>query len=479
MLINSEWVTEDQTMEVRNPYNGELVGTVPEATDSQLNDAIEAATQAFKKMKRMPAHERAGILARTSELIGEKREELAETITLESGKPITLAEGEVQRATETFRFAAESSKQIYGESIPMDAAPKGENHVGFTLREPIGVIGAISPFNFPLNLVAHKVAPAIAAGNTVVLKPASYTPLTSIKLGEIMLEAGIPDGALNIVTGPGSKVGNAIVTDPRIGKITFTGSPSVGQEITRKAGIKRITLELGSNSAVVIDDMVVADPASGGGESPLRKIVSRCVFGSFANAGQVCISVQRIYVHENLKDDFTAQFVAETNRLRLGNPLDPDTDVGPMITISEAERAKRWIDEASTDGARIMTGGSHEGTLFEPTVLVDTTPEMKVVAQEVFAPVVSIMGFEDWDSAIELVNSSDYGLNTGVYTSDVRKAFQAAQDLEAGGVMINDIPTYRVDHMPYGGVKKSGIGREGIKYAIEEMTQPKFVCFNL
>jgi len=470
LLINGKWISGEKRLEVRNPYNQELLGTVPEAGKQQIENAIKSAQEAFKITKTLPAHLRSQILEHTSDTIRERREELVRTITLEAGKPIKYARGEVDRATETFKFASEEAKRVYGETIPMDAAAKGENKVGFTFREPLGVIGAISPFNFPLNLVAHKVAPAIASGNTVVLKPSTYTPITSLKLGEIMLEAGLPPGVLNIITGPGPTVGDAIVRDTRISKITFTGSSSVGLGITEKAGLKRITLELGSNSPVIIDKDV---------EFPLQNIVERCVFGSFAYAGQVCISIQRIYVHRDIKEQFIKQFLKAVSELKSGDPLDENIDIGPMITEAEAERVKQWIDEAGSQGAKLLIGGNHKGSMFEPTVLTDVKHGMKVVSKEIFAPVVSIMEFKDWEQVIEEVNTSKYGLHAGVYTRDVKKAFYAAKNLEAGGVLVNDIPTYRVDHIPYGGVKGSGIGREGVKYAIEEMTQPKFVCFNL
>ena len=472
LLINGKWVgaIREPSLQVRNPYNQELLGTVPEADEQQVDSAIKSAQEAFKLTKNLPAHKRSLILEHTSDIIKERKEELARTIALESGKPIKLARGEVDRATETFKFASEEAKRLYGETIPMDASRNGEGRTAFTIREPLGVIGAISPFNFPLNLVAHKVAPAIASGNTVVLKPSTYTPITSIKLGKIMLDAGLPQGALNIVTGPGSTVGDTIVRDTRISKITFTGSASIGLGITEKAGLKRITLELGSNSPVIID----RDALQNAGQ----KIVERCVFGSFAYSGQVCISIQRIYVHQDIKDEFLKQFLKAVSELKSGDPLDENTDIGPMITEQEAERVKQWIDEAVSKGAKVLIGGNHKGSMFEPTVLTNVMPDMKVMAQEIFAPVVSIMGFNDWEQVIREANTSKYGLHAGVYTNDVKKALYAAKNLEAGGVIINDIPTYRVDHIPYGGVKGSGIGREGVKYAIQEMTQPKFICFN-
>lgn len=468
ILINGEWLKGKRRLEVRNPYNQELLGTVPEATKEQIDQAISSALKAFKITKELSAYKRSQVLEKTRDGIKARKEELARTISQESGKPIKLSRGEVERAIETFTFASQEARQIGGETIPMDAAAKGEGRIAFTIREPIGVVGAITPFNFPLNLVAHKVAPAIASGNTVVLKPSTYTPITSVKLGEIMLSAGLVPGALNVITGPGSSVGNRIIEDNRIVKITFTGSPSIGKRIIDKAGLRKITLELGSNSAVIIDKDI-----------NLEDTIERCVFGSFANAGQVCISIQRIYVHKDIYNLFLDKFVQVTKKQKTGDPLNETTDIGPMITEKEAERAKQWIDEAVEGGAEVLIGGNYKGTMFEPTVLTDTTPSMKVIAQEIFAPVVAIIPFKNWDEAINLVNESKYGLQAGVYTKDVAKAFYAAKKLEVGGVIINDIPTYRVDHMPYGGVKESGIGREGIKYAIQEMTEVKLVCFNL
>jgi len=327
---------------------------------------------------------------------------------------------------------------------------------------------AISPFNFPLNLVAHKVAPAIAAGNSVVLKPATSTPLTALRLGEIMMAAGLPAGALNIVIGSGSTVGEWLVSDPRPAKISFTGSPSVGKRIISQAGIKRVTLELGNNSATIVDE-----------DADLDLAVKRCVIGSFANSGQICISVQRIYVHENIFDRFTESFVQATQRQKVGDPVQKDCDVGPMIDEGEAERAENWVQEAVAAGAKILTGGHREGVMFQPTVLTNVNAEMKVVCDEIFAPVVSLVPFSDFNQALLMVDESRYGLQAGIFTRNIDRAFAAIRKLNVGGVIINDVPTFRIDHMPYGGNKESGIGREGLKYAIEEMTNIKMVCFNL
>jgi len=464
MLINGEWVSSDETFEVRNPYNGDVLGVVPKANREDVNRAVQSAKEAFEIMSEMPAHRRAEILERMSNLIAEHREEIAKTIAGESGKAWKYALGEANRARETFKFAAEEAKQIHGETVPMDASASGEGRLGFFLRFPIGVIGAIPPFNFPINLAAHKVAPAIASGNTVVLKPSSYTPLTAIKMGELLLEAGLPAGALNIVFGPGSTVGGWLVTHPDLAMVTFTGSPPVGKWIKNHSDFKKVTLELGSNSASIVDE-----------DADLEWAVSRNVVGAYANSGQVCISVQRIYVHEKIWDNFVDAFVTETRKQVVGDPLDPACDVGPMISELEAERAEAWVREAISQGARILIGGTRNGAMFQPTILTDATPEMKVMQDEVFAPVVSLIRFREFEDAVAQVNDSRYGLQAGVFTKNIGHMMLAIRKINVGGVMINDYPTFRVDQMPYGGNKQSGLGREGLKYAIEEMTNPRMV----
>ena len=464
MLINGEWVSSAETFEVVNPYNGEVLGVVPKASREDVDRAVQSARKAFEVMSEMPAHQRAAILEKTSGLIAENREEIARTIAQEAGKSWKYAVGEVNRSTETFKFAAEEAKQIHGETVPMDASGGGEGRLGFFLRFPIGVIGAIPPFNFPINLAAHKVAPAIASGNTVVLKPSSYTPLTAIKMGELLLEAGLPAGALNIVFGPGSTVGGWLVTHPDLAMVTFTGSPPVGKWIKNHSDFKKVTLELGSNSASIVDE-----------DADLDWAVTRNVVGAFANSGQVCISVQRIYVHRKVWDEFVEKFVAGTRKQVLGDPVDPACDVGPMISVLEAERAEAWVKEAVAGGARILSGGKRSGAMFEPTVLTDVAPKMKVMQDEVFAPVVSLIPFEDFEKAVAWVNDSRYGLQAGVFTKNLAHATLAIRRINVGGVMINDYPTFRVDQMPYGGNKQSGLGREGLKYAIDEMTNPRMV----
>ncbi len=468
MLINGKWLSGKETINVINPYSQELLGTIPKASKEDVDAAVRSAQKGFELISNMPAHKRSKILETMSKLLAEHREEIANLIASESGKAWKYANGEVGRAVETFKFASEEAKQIHGETVPMDASPNSETRMGFYIRTPIGVVGAISPFNFPLNLVAHKVAPAIAAGNSVVLKPATTTPLTALRMGELLIEAGLPDGVLNIVMGSGSGVGHWLVTDPRIAKITFTGSPPVGKYIMSHGGLKKYTMELGSNSAVIICE-----------DANLKKAVPRCVVGSYANSGQVCISIQRIYVHQEILKEFTELFIKATQNQVIGDPLDKNCDVGPMIDIHEAERAEEWVNEAVEQGANILIGGKRNGAMFEPTILTNVKPGMKVIQDEVFAPVVSIIPYQDFDVVLSWVDNSKYGLQAGIYTEKIDRAFKAIKKINVGGIIINDVPTFRVDHMPYGGNKESGLGREGLKFAIEEMTNIRMVCFNL
>jgi acyl-CoA reductase-like NAD-dependent aldehyde dehydrogenase len=467
-LVGGKWKEGEELLEVTNKYSGEVIGSVPVTDKQTFVEAVKSAQDGFALISGAPAYERSKILQRTSERIEEKRDEITRIIAMEAGKAWRHAKAEVERSVQTFKFASEEAKSIHGETVPMDAAVGGEKRIGFYLRFPVGIIGAISPFNFPLNLVAHKVAPAIAAGCSIILKPASTTPLTSLKLGEIMMEAGLPDGALNVIVGPGSTVGSWLVTDPRVSMITFTGSPPVGKDIKEKSGLKKVTLELGSNSACIVDESADLDLA-----------VPRCIVGSFAYAGQVCISVQRIYIHEKVLDEFTRRFLKGTAELKLDDPLEPETDVGPMITEGDAIRTETWVNEAVSGGAKILIGGKREKNFYNPTVLTNVKPDMKVMAQEVFAPVVCLVPFSDFADAVRMADDSVYGLQAGVYTSDIDKAFQAVKGIRVGGVIVNDVPTYRADQMPYGGVKESGVGREGLKFAIEEMTDIKMVVFNL
>lgn len=467
LFINGEWVEANEYRPLYSPFSGETIANVAVASENQVDQAIEAATHASQQMAELPAHKRAAILENLVQLLKENQDYCAELIAKESAKPLKTAKGEVARTIMTYTFAAEEARRISGETIPMDAAPGGEGRFAYTVREPLGVVAAITPFNFPMNLVAHKVGPAIASGNTVVLKPASQTPLSSYYLVELLQKAGLPDGALNVVTGSGRLVGDQLVTDDRVKKITFTGSPEVGIGIRNKAGLKKVTLELGSNSAVIVDCGVDLD-----------SMIDRAVTGAFGFAGQVCISLQRTYVHEDLFDEFLEKFVERTKGLKIGDPLEIDTDVSALITPSDVDRALQWIDEAVSNGARVLTGGTREGNILLPTVMTEVNENARISCQEAFAPVVVIHKVKGVEEAIERVNDSRYGLQAGIYTKDLNTAMKAAKKLHVGGVMINDIPTFRVDHMPYGGVKESGSGREGIKYAIEEMTELKLVVMN-
>jgi acyl-CoA reductase-like NAD-dependent aldehyde dehydrogenase len=452
-------------MVVRAPWDGSELARVPTATLADLDVVLDKARAAAEGFRWAPAWQRAQILERASHLIDENAEQLARIIAAEGGKPLKDARIEAKRGASTFRWASEEAKRTAGEIIEMDADPAGENRFGWTIREPRGVIAAISPFNFPLNLVSHKVAPALAGGNAVVLKPASATPLTALRLGELLAEAGLPEGVLQVVVGPGSTVGNKLVGDERTNMVSFTGSPPVGRQIAVAAGMKMVTLELGNNSATIVDD-----------DANLDLAVQRIVAGGFANSGQTCISVQRVVVHERVYEAFLAKLAPAVAALRVGDPLDETTDVATLITPEEVERVKRWIQEALDQGATLLTGGVRDDGRLLPTVLTDVTREMKVSAQEVFGPEVSIIKARDLCEAIEISNDSEMGLQAGVFTNDLNKALYAAKRLQVGGVMINEVPTFRVDHMPYGGVKGSGIGREGLKYAIREMTELKMVA---
>lgn len=468
LWINGENVETDKYRPLYNPFNGEKIADVAEASNQDVIRAIDAAEGAASAMAGMEAHKRADILQKVADYIQEDREECARIIAEESSKPLKVARAEVDRTIMTYSFASQEARRIHGETIPLDAAPGGEGRVAYTVKEPLGVIAAITPFNFPMNLVAHKVGPALAAGNTVVLKPASQTPLSAYKIASYFHRAGLPAGALNVVTGSGKSVGDVLVSDDRVKKVTFTGSPAVGKYIRENAGLKRVTLELGSNSALIVD-----------AGTNLKKVMPRIVSGAFSNQGQVCISIQRIYVQDTIAEEFTALFIDEARNLKVGNPLDEETDIAAMISENDVTRAKSWIQTAVENGAKLALGGDSEQQVLNPTVLLNAKPTDKISCEEVFAPVVHINTFNEFDEAIARVNESQFGLQAGVYTNDLQKAFKATKALHVGGVMINDIPTFRVDHMPYGGVKMSGTGREGIKYAIEEMTELKLVSFKL
>jgi glyceraldehyde-3-phosphate dehydrogenase (NADP+) len=464
MLIGGREVAGGATIAVRNPFDGTLIDTVPAATTEQVELALEVAGRGARVMERTTRFERARILARTSSLIEERSERLAILLASEVGKTIREAKGEVARAVQTFAVASEEARRLSGEIVPFDGAPTGGDRFGFYIRVPVGVVVAITPFNFPLNLAAHKVAPALAAGNAVILKPASVTPLTDIELVRLLYDAGLPEEGISVVTGSGSVVGDRLVSDPLPRMITFTGSAEIGKGIVARAGLKKVAMELGSNSAVVVTDK--CDPASA---------VERVVRGAFALAGQVCISVQRVLLQEEVAERFFDEAVALTRSLTLGDQLSDATDVGPMIDEEQAARAEAWVAEAVEAGARILAGGGRNGTLFEPTVLVDPPEDTRVWKDEAFAPVMAVRTYGTLDEAIDAVNRSRYGLQAGIYTDDLDDALRAAHEIRCGGVMVNDTPTFRVDLMPYGGEKDSGLGREGPKFAIEEMTEIRVV----
>lgn len=468
LWIGGKFRSTPTYMELQNPYDLEPIAQIAVAERDDVYAAIAAAQEAKDLMAEMPAHQRAVILEKVAGFLKEEREACARLISQEAAKPLKAARAEVERTILTYTFAAHEARRIHGETVPMDAAPGGEGRLAFTIREPLGVIAAITPFNFPMNLVAHKVGPAIAAGNTVILKPASQTPLSAYKMAEFFHKAGLPAGALNVVTGSGRMIGDILMKDEQIKMITFTGSPEVGQYIREQSGLKRVTLELGSNSAVIVDEGV-----------NLEKVIPRIVNGAFAYQGQVCISVQRVFVHEKILARFVEQFVVEAKKLKSGNPLDESTDISALITRQDVERTKTWVEEAVAAGAALSLGGDFSEGIFQPTVLVDVPTTAKVSCEEIFAPVVHINCFKTFEEAIQLVNQSKYGLQAGIFTNDIHRGLQAAKKLEVGGVMINEIPTFRVDQMPYGGVKLSGMGREGIKYAVEEMTELKLISFKM
>ena len=448
LLINGEWGGSGTPLEVKNKYDGSLVGVLPTASHEDLNRAIDSAERAEDIMADLPAYKRSEILLRTSALLRER--------------------AEVDRAASTFTIAAEEAKRLHGETIPLDAVPSGEGYFGFWTRRPVGVIAAISPFNFPLNLVAHKVAPALAAGNTLVLKPASTTPLAAVILCQILQEAGLPAGVVNLVVGSGGTVGEWLITDERVDKVTFTGSPEIGRHILAVAGIKKVTLELGNTSPVVVAP-----------DADLDFVAKRCALGAFYNSGQVCISVQRIYSQKQVYEPFTEKFVKATEAMVVGNPLDERVDVGPMIDSKEVDRIEGWVKEAQSSGAKILTGGKREGTVYYPTVLANVEADMKVIAEETFAPVASVISSDDFESALKQANDSKFGLQVGVFTKDIDRVFKAVRRLNFGGVIINDTPSFRADHMPYGGNRQSGLGREGVKFAMEDMTNIQLVAIRL
>jgi acyl-CoA reductase-like NAD-dependent aldehyde dehydrogenase len=466
-LLDGKWVEQGDRVEVRSPYDGSVVGHVFQGRREHAEAAIAASVKAFGTTRRLPAFERQRVLRRIAENIAERKEEFARTIALEAGKPIRAARTEVDRAVFTFNVAAEESTRIYGEYLPLDWQEYTAGRWGIVRRFPLGPIAGITPFNFPLNLVAHKVAPAIAAGCTMVLKPAPQTPLTSMLMAEAVQQAGWPDGALNVLPLSNEDAG-LLVADDRLKMISFTGSAAVGWQIKKNAGKKKVVLELGGNAGVIVHS-----------DADLAYAAERCVAGGFVYAGQTCISVQRILVERSVSAKFIELLLAGVNKLISGDPLQESTDLGPLIRESDAIRASAWVEEAVKGGARLLCGGKRTGSIFEPTVLTGTRPEMKVNCQEIFAPVVTVESYDKFEDAIRELNNSAYGLQAGIFTKDAKLMFNAYEELEVGGLVAGDVPSFRIDHMPYGGIKESGLGREGLRYAIEEMTEPKLLVMNL
>jgi acyl-CoA reductase-like NAD-dependent aldehyde dehydrogenase len=465
--LDGKWVEDGDVVEVRAPYDGTVIARVVQGRREHADAAIAAVVKAFGTTRRLPAFERQRVLRQISAGIAERKEEFSRTLALEAGKPIKAARQEVERAIFTFNVGAEESTRIYGEFLPLDWQEFTAGRWGIVRRFPLGPVAGITPFNFPLNLVAHKVAPAIAAGCSMVLKPAPQTPLCSLLLAECVQQAGWPDGGFNVLPLSNDDA-SLLVTDDRIKLISFTGSVPVGWDIKRRAGKKKVVLELGGNAAVIVHN-----------DADLAYAADRCVAGGFGYAGQTCISVQRILVEHSVYGKFTDLLVEGVKKLKSGDPLDESTDVGPVIRESDAVRTTAWIEEAVRAGARLLCGGGRKGLVVEPTVLTGTRPDMKVNCQEIFGPVVTIEPYKTFDDALREVNHSSFGLQAGLFTRDAKLLFEAYEELEVGGLIAGDVPSFRIDHMPYGGVKDSGLGREGLRYAIEEMTQPKLLVMNL
>jgi acyl-CoA reductase-like NAD-dependent aldehyde dehydrogenase len=466
LLLDGDWVETGAWKEVRSPFTGDVVGRVAEGGAAETRRAVDAAARAMAEP--LPAHRRSEILDGVADLVAERHDEIARTISSEAGKPMKAARVEAERAVSTYRSAAAEARRIQGEVVPMDASPAGVGKLAFTVRFPIGVVGAISPFNFPFNLVAHKVAPALAAGCAVVLKPAGQTPLSALLLAELEQEAGLPPGWLNVVVGPASEIGDVLVEDERVRLISFTGSAEVGWKLRERAARKKVLLELGNATPVIVE-----------ADADLETAAAKMAANAFSFAGQSCISVQRVYVQQDAYDDFLERFLPKVEALRVGDPADEETDVGPVIDDDARERILAWIEEAKSQGATVLAGGDAANGLVRPTVLADVTPEMKVSCLEVFGPLCTVTAYRTIDEALDLANGTEFGLQAGIFTSNVHTALAAAQALEFGGVMVNEAPTFRADQMPYGGVKASGNTREGPPYSVREMTEERLVVLSL
>lgn len=466
LLINGEWHETKQAFAVKSPYTNKIIAQVSTANADETDEAIASAERAKNAMRKLARFEIAKGLRSIADGINKRKKEFAETICEESAKPIIYARGEVERAISTFCWAAGEAERFAGEVVPVDTQAVGKGKTAWTLRVPRGVIYGITPFNFPLNLVAHKVAPALASANTIIIKPSPRTPLTALLLGEVFLASGLPKAALQIVPMDVELI-EQVLADDRIQMISFTGSAEVGWQIKDRARRKFVALELGGNAAVIVDE--TAD---------IKNSLSRNLVGAFAYSGQVCISVQRIYLHEKIFDEWTEKFIADAKKLKKGNPLEQATQLSVMIDEAAAKRAESWMNEATKNGAKLLGGGRRDGAFLDATIITNTNPEMRVVSEEVFAPIVVVEKFGEFAEAVDLSNQSKYGLQAGVFTNNLANVAYASENLEYGGVIINDVPTFRVDNMPYGGVKQSGFGREGVRYAMEEMSEIRLIVLN-
>ena len=468
MLLNGEWVDREEKIAVRDPFDDSVIETVPSATDQDVESALAASVRGFEVARKMSVFDRAQVLFKTAAIVSENLENFAVMIAREGSKTIREARKEASRCVNTLMVSAEESKRILGETIPFDSFPGGEKRRGYYYRFPIGVVLAITPFNDPLNLVAHKLGPAIAAGNSVILKPATVTPLSALMLAEAFLKAGLPPLVLQVITGYGSVIGDPLVKDERVRMISFTGGIEAGKRISQVAGIKKMGMELGSDSPVIVWE-----------DSDMDWAVESCVSGAFWAAGQNCIGVQRLYIHKNIYQEFRDKFVEQTLKYKIGDKLNDETDMGPMINEDEAKRVENWIKAAQEKGAKVLAGGNRQNALVEPTVLENVPEDVAIHCEEVFGPTVNLYSVDSLDEAIEKANALPFGLHAAIFTRNVDIAFKAAYELDCGGVMINDSTDYRLDSMPFGGVKYSGLGREGIKFALQEMTEPKVICFYL
>jgi acyl-CoA reductase-like NAD-dependent aldehyde dehydrogenase len=467
MYIDRCWVDSPKMTSVISPYSGEVVDSVPDATLEQTERALVAAERGAAAMGKLTAYERSQILMRAADIFAEKIEDFARTVSAEEGKPLAESRGESSRVPDLLRLCAFEGSQMRGETLPIDAQAGARDKVALTLRVPCGVVVAISPFNYPLLLVLHKVGPALAAGNAVILKPASTTPLSSLKLTQVLLQAGLPEDGLQCITGSGSRLGPLLCQDQRVRKITFTGSTEVGEKLAKIAGVKKLSLELGSNCALVVLP-----------DADLDKVAEATALGGYVNAGQVCISTQRVLVHRRVYADFLSALKPRVEAIKVGDPLAEDTRLSAMITVTDAERVQSWIQEGVQDGARVITGGQRQGAIITPAIIADVKPQMRVSCEEVFGPVVAVTPVENIEDAITLANDSKYGLGSGIFTRDINAAWRFAREVRCGTIQINWTPLWRADFMPYGGFKSSGFGREGPRYAVEEMTEIKTVVFH-